>query len=1659
MRKAMRKAQCCCLLGMLLAGQVQAYDLLDPTYPAYITLADRQLNNSSWAAANLLDDNVATRWLSDRRDNDLIFAFDPAMTERCFGEFRLQNYGGSRSVREFVLLHTMDASLSTDTGTNGWTPIVADPNPSGLINHLHWGQGGRLTAIDRELNSTTWAAAHINNGNLGDFWLSDRGNNTLDFAFDTDWNSSTGNAVNVRALALHNYGGTRSIARFQVEVSQDGATWRRLEVPGSGGGQPDFNFALAHEGGAIDVINRELNSTSWAAANIHDGASQSIWLSDRTNNNLDFSFDPDGDGTTGLGGDADDHFTLERIAIENYGGSRSVRHFQVLVRTATNPEWTAIPVPGSVAGEANFNYLLSHQGGRLSAIDSQLNSTSWAAANVHDGSSQTIWLSSQANNRLDFVFDTDGDGSTAGAGDRFTLESFALENYGSTRSIRDYQVEVMTTAVPVWTKLTVPGSGAGDPGFNFLSVHEGGRLTAINRELNSTSWAAANIHDGSPNSIWLSNSQTNTLDFAFDTDLDGSLGDRVNFTTLRMQNYGSSRSVATFEIDVRRGGGAWQTVSAPGGGTVFNAAQSSAVQSWTVSVPGNVSGVRLRTLTNYGDTYTGIRELEVIGNSRGPSRTFTAAQSAAEQIVNLPPTAQPSQVTAVRLRAINNYGDSSYTGAREFKVLGTSITRSTTFEATQDSAEQIFLIDPADRPTGVTAVRLQTISNYGDTYTGIRELRLLGASVTPSHTFEATDSSARQTFVLDPEDAVSGVVAVRLRTLNNHGDSSYIGARQFEVLGDAAGPSYLFSAGQGVASQSWNFTPVTARLFRLHTTDNFGDTYTGATEIGLETSLTCEALAVWHLDETSWNIVNDSSGNGYTGAASNGPITSYDDPVVPNSPGTCRYGVFDGQDDYLSFPTLPDLTGSFTIAAWIRPNRITGDQRIFADDRNNSGGFAFSLGDGGAGRLRFFSRRVSPVSLDSPAVITTGAWQFVAVVHDVVNRTRSIYLNGGLTPVAQGAYTGTWGTDPGPASVGGEVDGTSEGVPRWRFDGEIDEVTIFQRPLSGAELAALRNQTHICASYEDPNQPAFGFNCVAPAGDAVSGRLPTRLVGSPFVFDVVALQDSDNDNVADAIETRYAQVEDRVVSVELVDTSAGGSCQALPALMPAVSQSVLFQSADAGRKSSAGFSVARAYPSVGCRVTDNNETPAVVGCSTDRFSVRPSAFTLQTPALNNAGSSGAPVLEVEAAFGLSVSSAPGYGGTPTIEADPLQAHAAAITVGTLGGGFGAADASTGVATGPGFSYSEVGNFRFLPNAIRDSTFTAVDQPGDCILGSVSNTPDANGLIGCDFANPVTSPWVGRFIPGRFEVAVSDHGTLGDTCSGFSYAGTAIGYSTDPAILISARADSGAITRNYTGAYSKLSVSEITLSSLSADAGTLGADGSTPVGISHGIGSGNLIDNADGTLLLNLTGDTFTYARDSNSLIGEFMSDVSREIIAVADTEDGTAAIGLPQMLSPGGVAIRYGRVNIANAFGSELQTLPMPMRIEYFAGPATRFQDNAADLCTSIGTLTIADADPGDSLLPADTCIWDAAGASGAFACSSPGAGPDQYRATPLGGDFNLNLMAPVGGAAGALRIGADVPDWLEFDWSGAGNQDPSGVATFGRFRGHDRIIFWRESP
>ncbi|OMH38165.1 LamG domain-containing protein [Motiliproteus sp. MSK22-1] len=242
------------------------------------------------------------------------------------------------------------------------------------------------------------------------------------------------------------------------------------------------------------------------------------------------------------------------------------------------------------------------------------------------------------------------------------------------------------------------------------------------------------------------------------------------------------------------------------------------------------------------------------------------------------------------------------------------------------------------------------------------------------------------------------------------------------------------------------------------------------------TARSCDMLlAEWRMDEASWtgssDEVTDNSGHGYHGTAVNGADTAGISPVVSGNPGTCRYGSFDdaggNNADYLVVPGFPDVTQNFSITGWIRSEDISRrGQRVFADDQSNSGGYALSLGDGGSGRLRFYSRAGSPVSLDSNAVITNNSWYFVAGVADITNNTKTIYIYsraGVLLDTVSSSYSGSWGTDSGPVSIGGE---TNNGEQANRFFGNLDEVRFYNGLLSPAKLTSILNETHPC-----PGQP------------------------------------------------------------------------------------------------------------------------------------------------------------------------------------------------------------------------------------------------------------------------------------------------------------------------------------------------------------------------------------------------------------------------------------------------------------------------------------------------------------------------------------------------------------------------------------------------------------
>ncbi|MCW8892168.1 MAG: LamG domain-containing protein, partial [Deltaproteobacteria bacterium] len=227
----------------------------------------------------------------------------------------------------------------------------------------------------------------------------------------------------------------------------------------------------------------------------------------------------------------------------------------------------------------------------------------------------------------------------------------------------------------------------------------------------------------------------------------------------------------------------------------------------------------------------------------------------------------------------------------------------------------------------------------------------------------------------------------------------------------------------------------------------------------------------YQFDETFWTgasgEVSDSSGNNYAATANNGATTAAVSPAIPGNPGTCYYGVFDGIDDYVALPSIyPDLTTDYTITAWIRTTDNTrSGQRILIDDPNNTQGFGFSLGDGGPGRVRFFSRSTSPIILDTPNVVANNTWYFVAAVADISNNIKRIYVYdqaGNQLAAVSDTYTGTWGYDVGDASMAGENNSSSESGPNFHFIGNLDEVRVHGGALTAAQISVLQNTARMC---------------------------------------------------------------------------------------------------------------------------------------------------------------------------------------------------------------------------------------------------------------------------------------------------------------------------------------------------------------------------------------------------------------------------------------------------------------------------------------------------------------------------------------------------------------------------------------------------------------------
>lgn len=226
----------------------------------------------------------------------------------------------------------------------------------------------------------------------------------------------------------------------------------------------------------------------------------------------------------------------------------------------------------------------------------------------------------------------------------------------------------------------------------------------------------------------------------------------------------------------------------------------------------------------------------------------------------------------------------------------------------------------------------------------------------------------------------------------------------------------------------------------------------------------CKQLPLlnWSLDQASWtgaaDEVLDSSGNALNGSVLNGATTATSSPALTqvNAQGTCGYGSFNSSaSQYVQRAdnNLLDLQGSFSVGVWVKPRTLptSGLMTILSKDTN----YEFHLNPNGT--VNWWWQTTSPSgtgTFNSTVALAAGQWSHVLIRY--APGDQRIYINGNLA--GQASFAGTPVSNSLPLQLGADQNFAGR-----YFNGELDEVRIYDSALAPSTITELVAERHLCA--------------------------------------------------------------------------------------------------------------------------------------------------------------------------------------------------------------------------------------------------------------------------------------------------------------------------------------------------------------------------------------------------------------------------------------------------------------------------------------------------------------------------------------------------------------------------------------------------------------------
>jgi hypothetical protein len=551
-------------------------------------------------------------------------------------------------------------------------------------------------------------------------------------------------------------------------------------------------------------------------------------------------------------------------------------------------------------------------------------------------------------------------------------------------------------------------------------------------------------------------------------------------------------------------------------------------------------------------------------------------------------------------------------------------------------------------------------------------------------------------------------------------------------------------------------------------------------------------IANYRFDECGWNgttaEVKDNSTNHLDGTAKNGASTFIGEKI--NNAALLQHA----NNQYIEVPDndLLDGTTKFTITGWINPSSLQNYLGILSKrvDYNVENAYDIFVNAGGSFVVDTHDPTLGYDRHEIAGSIHINQWTHFAVVYDGTLKQLKIYLNN----VLRGTFTTAESSiinSSAPLRIGSLYAGATD---IRTFDGKLDEIKLFNSALNSSQISNIYTNENALNNYDGTARAPT--NCIVPPTDCTSFKYEpyhsynASLTPSYRLQTRIANQRFDDLNVTVACANSGTVPSRKIKNIYAIDASAASCNTTTPKLFTLKSNGAYDINETNRVINIPDINITKAYSNIKLMLETN---ASEFNCSTDSFSIRPSSYSLTAP-------------------------------TGTINTSPVNLQLSAINAG--GGYNGSANLTTALQTANAackksskFLTSSIGTpepfaATFVSDAntssvkttdigpiylnVKDTSWTAIDQPADCISDSNTTTENAQGLVGCNIDNNLTL----TIVPNHFDVNAT---LLNSNGGAFTYLSTDLNMSAKLNLKITAQNSEGVTAENYSnGCYAKTS---------------------------------------------------------------------------------------------------------------------------------------------------------------------------------------------------------------------------------------------------------------